>query len=44
MEALCRMTTPAQRNELADSWFTMSFVSSAFKKLKDSEFETVNMA
>ncbi|XP_077070162.1 synaptonemal complex protein 2 isoform X2 [Siphateles boraxobius] len=40
MEALCRMTTPAQRNELADSWFPMTFVSSAFKKMKDSEFET----
>ncbi|XDV45666.1 hypothetical protein PO909_013724 [Leuciscus waleckii] len=40
MEALCRMTSPAQRNELADSWFTMTFVSSAFKKMKDSEFET----
>ncbi|XP_051735390.1 synaptonemal complex protein 2-like isoform X2 [Ctenopharyngodon idella] len=40
MEALCRMTSPAQRNELADSWFTMTFVSSAFKKIKDSEFET----
>lgn len=43
MEALCRMVSPAQRNELADSWFTMTFVSSAFKKIKDSEFETVNM-
>lgn len=40
MEALCRMVSPAQRNELADSWFTMTFVSSAFKKIKDSEFET----
>ncbi len=44
MEALCRMASPAQRNQLADSWFTMTFVSSAFKKIKDSEFETVNMA
>ncbi|KTG32330.1 hypothetical protein cypCar_00004932 [Cyprinus carpio] len=40
MEALCRMASPAQRNQLADSWFTMTFVSSAFKKIKDSEFET----
>ncbi|XP_048034705.1 synaptonemal complex protein 2-like isoform X2 [Megalobrama amblycephala] len=40
MEALCRMTSPAQRNELADSWFNMTFVFSAFKKIKDSEFET----
>ncbi|XP_073679736.1 uncharacterized protein sycp2 [Garra rufa] len=40
MEALCRMASPAQRNELADSWFTMTFVSSAFKKIKDPEFET----
>ncbi|XP_058619989.1 synaptonemal complex protein 2-like isoform X2 [Onychostoma macrolepis] len=40
MEALCRMASLAQRNQLADSWFTMTFVSSAFKKIKDSEFET----
>ncbi|XP_057219010.1 synaptonemal complex protein 2 isoform X2 [Triplophysa rosa] len=40
MEALCRMTSPAQRNELAERWFTMTFVSSAFKKIKESEFET----
>lgn len=41
MEALCRMTSQAQRNELAERWFTMTFVSSAFKKIKESEFETV---
>ncbi|XP_043081327.1 uncharacterized protein sycp2 [Puntigrus tetrazona] len=40
MEALCRMASPAQRTQLADSWFTMTFVSSAFKKIKDSQFET----
>ncbi|KAL1249718.1 hypothetical protein QQF64_020723 [Cirrhinus molitorella] len=40
MEALCRMASTAQRNQLADSWFTMTFVSSAFKKIKDPEFET----
>ncbi|XP_056588545.1 synaptonemal complex protein 2-like isoform X2 [Triplophysa dalaica] len=40
MEALCRMTSTAQRNELAERWFTMTFVSSAFKKIKESEFET----
>ncbi|XP_051946825.1 synaptonemal complex protein 2 [Xyrauchen texanus] len=40
MEALCRMTSPTQRNELADCWFSMTFVSTAFKKIKDSEFET----
>ncbi|XP_026055194.1 synaptonemal complex protein 2 isoform X1 [Carassius auratus] len=40
MEALCRMASPAQRSQVADSWFTMTFVSSAFKKIKDSEFET----
>nr|XP_055043933.1 synaptonemal complex protein 2 isoform X3 [Misgurnus anguillicaudatus] len=40
MEVLCRMTSPAQRNELAEHWFTMTFVSSAFKKIKESEFET----
>ncbi|KAA0706855.1 Synaptonemal complex protein 2 [Triplophysa tibetana] len=43
MEALCRMTSPAQRNELAERWFTMTFVSSAFKKIKESEFETLLM-
>lgn len=41
MEALCRMTSRAQRRELADQWFSMEFVSSAFTKIQDSEFETV---
>ncbi|XP_072569888.1 synaptonemal complex protein 2 [Paramormyrops kingsleyae] len=40
MEALCRMTTPRQREELAFSWFKMDFVITAFLKIKDSEFET----
>ncbi|XP_048873576.1 synaptonemal complex protein 2 isoform X2 [Brienomyrus brachyistius] len=40
MEALCRMTTPRQREELASSWFKMDFVITAFLKIKDSEFET----
>ncbi|TRY94853.1 hypothetical protein DNTS_008538, partial [Danionella cerebrum] len=40
MEALCRMASSAQRIQLADSWFSMNFISSAFKKIKDSEFET----
>ncbi|MCI4387527.1 hypothetical protein PGIGA_G00075170 [Pangasianodon gigas] len=40
MEALCRMTSRAQRRELADQWFSMEFVASAFTKIQDSEFET----
>ncbi|XP_055748149.1 protein piccolo-like [Salvelinus fontinalis] len=40
MEALCRMTTRAQRKELADNWFSMEFVASTFSKIQDSEFET----
>ncbi|XP_039212980.1 synaptonemal complex protein 2 isoform X2 [Crotalus tigris] len=39
-EALCRMTSEKQRRELAIQWFPMDFVSSAFKQIKDSEFET----
>uniref|UniRef100_H3BBA6 Synaptonemal complex protein 2 n=1 Tax=Latimeria chalumnae TaxID=7897 RepID=H3BBA6_LATCH len=39
-EALCRMTSEKQRWELADEWFSMEFVSNAFKTIKDSEFET----
>lgn len=41
MEALCRMATPDQRKELADRWFSMEHVASAFVKICDSEFETV---
>ncbi|XP_035378551.1 synaptonemal complex protein 2 [Electrophorus electricus] len=40
MEALCRMTSHAQRRDLADRWFRMEFVASAFSKIQDSEFET----
>ncbi|XP_061865313.1 synaptonemal complex protein 2 [Colius striatus] len=39
-EALCRMVTEKQRGELASQWFSMEFVSNAFKEIKDSEFET----
>ncbi|KAM8798029.1 synaptonemal complex protein 2 [Eudromia elegans] len=39
-EALCRMTSERQRAELSCQWFSMEFVSSAFKGIKDSEFET----
>lgn len=41
MEALCRMATPQQRKELADRWFSMQHMASAFVKICDSEFETV---
>lgn len=41
-EALCRMIPEKQRGELACQWFSMEFVSSAFKDIKDSEFETVS--
>ncbi|XP_008273995.1 synaptonemal complex protein 2 [Stegastes partitus] len=40
MEALFRMATPNQRKELADQWFSMGHVASAFAKINDSEFET----
>ncbi|KAM9371913.1 synaptonemal complex protein 2 [Phaethornis superciliosus] len=39
-EALCRMVSEKQRAELACQWFSMEFVSNAFKGIKDSEFET----
>ncbi|XP_065422161.1 synaptonemal complex protein 2 isoform X3 [Chrysemys picta bellii] len=39
-EALCRMTSEKQRGELARQWFSMAFVTNAFKGIKDSEFET----
>ncbi|XP_009997046.1 PREDICTED: synaptonemal complex protein 2 [Chaetura pelagica] len=39
-EALCRMVSEKQRGELASQWFSMEFVSNAFKGIKDSEFET----
>ncbi|KAL6482593.1 hypothetical protein MHYP_G00074650 [Metynnis hypsauchen] len=40
MEALCRMTSRAQRRELADHWFSLEFVATAFRNIQDSEFET----
>ncbi|KAF7248864.1 Synaptonemal complex protein 2, partial [Varanus komodoensis] len=39
-EALCRMTSEKQRGELASQWFSMEFVTDAFKGIKDFEFET----
>ncbi|KAH0619215.1 hypothetical protein JD844_019020 [Phrynosoma platyrhinos] len=41
-EALCRMTSEKQRGELASQWFSMEFVTNAFKGIKDNEFETVS--
>lgn len=35
------MATPDQRKALADKWFSMEHVASAFVKIQDSEFETV---
>ncbi|KAJ8372077.1 hypothetical protein AAFF_G00294910 [Aldrovandia affinis] len=43
MEALCRMTNREQRKELADRWFPMEFVATAFSTIQDSEFETLLM-
>ncbi|KAM4738199.1 LOW QUALITY PROTEIN: synaptonemal complex protein 2 [Anableps anableps] len=40
MEALCRMATPDQRKKLANRWFSMGHVASAFAQISDSEFET----
>ncbi|XP_024148647.1 synaptonemal complex protein 2 isoform X3 [Oryzias melastigma] len=40
MEALCRMATPALRKKLADQWFTLGHVATAFSQITDSEFET----
>uniref|UniRef100_A0A2R9AM38 Synaptonemal complex protein 2 n=1 Tax=Pan paniscus TaxID=9597 RepID=A0A2R9AM38_PANPA len=34
------MTTEKQRQELAHQWFSMDFIAKAFKRIKDSEFET----
>lgn len=42
VEALCRMTTRKQRQELACQWFSMDFIVTAFKGIKESEFETVS--
>ncbi|XP_068119763.1 synaptonemal complex protein 2 isoform X3 [Hyperolius riggenbachi] len=39
-EALCRMTSEAQREELCVHWFPMELVTNAFRKIKDAAFET----
>ncbi|XP_077108950.1 synaptonemal complex protein 2 isoform X2 [Ranitomeya variabilis] len=39
-EALCRMISEAQRGEMASQLFPMAFITTAFKEIKDSEFET----
>ncbi|KAK2520657.1 Sycp2 [Columba guinea] len=37
------MISEKQRRELACQWFSMEFVSNAFKEIKDSEFETLQI-
>ncbi|XP_039590565.1 synaptonemal complex protein 2-like [Polypterus senegalus] len=39
-EALCRMATSKQRQKLADQCFSMECAAKAFKRIKDSTFET----
>ncbi|XP_010635715.1 synaptonemal complex protein 2 isoform X1 [Fukomys damarensis] len=40
VEALCRMTTEKQRQQLSRQWFSMDFIANAFKEIRDCEFET----
>lgn len=44
MEALCRMASSELRKQLANRWFTMQHVSTAFVKIRDTEFETVKIS
>uniref|UniRef100_A0A4W3J3M4 Synaptonemal complex protein 2 n=1 Tax=Callorhinchus milii TaxID=7868 RepID=A0A4W3J3M4_CALMI len=37
------MMSESQRKELADQWFCMEFVANAFRRIRDSEFETLQM-
>ncbi|XP_061910349.1 synaptonemal complex protein 2 isoform X3 [Entelurus aequoreus] len=39
IEALFRMTTPIQRKQLTDHWFSMAHVAGAFVQIQVSEFE-----
>lgn len=38
------MATPDDRKALADKWFSMGHVASAFAQIRDSEFETVKLS
>ncbi|XP_063063887.1 synaptonemal complex protein 2 [Engraulis encrasicolus] len=40
LEAICRMSSVAQRRDFVYNWFTMDYVASAFLKIREAQFET----